>query len=288
MTFQDYTLFFLFTPVFLFQVKKFVIDQKISFCISWIIRLSFCGFVACALHVLEITNMPVAILMMIVLISIFIYESFRAWYLISQFTKLELPLFPRFQYKSNTIIWPQEDSFESLRLFLKAKNFKTICGLTTLSTGSEICLLSSVFQNKEDNIRVQIIFSPIRFGKNIVNTIVTSYMQDGEKLITHNINMPFGCLIENNKLIKRFPLKSAKDVITTHIKRVQTFSANLSKIDSETTVDSINDDIKELEQICVDKGFCHKAERSSMLCLSQEGAYLLWKSILKISYLGRA
>ena len=288
MTFQDYTLFFLFSSVFSFQIKKFIIDQKISFCILWIARLSFCGFIACTAHVLNLTNTPIVVDIAIVMICIFLFESFRAWYLISQFIKLELPLFPHFQFKSNTIIWPQEESFESLRILLKKQNFQTACGLTTLSANNEICLLSSVFLNTDNNIRLQIIFSPIRFGKNIVSTIATSYTEFGEKIITHNVNLPFGCLIHNDKFIKKFPLKSSKEILSTHIKRIKNLSKHLLKFDSTAIVDNINDDIKFFKEKCLAVGVCTKSERSSNPCLSHDGGYALWKNILKISYIGIA
>lgn len=287
MTFQDYTLFFLFASIFFFQIRKFAIDQKISFISNWIVRIAFSGFIACSLYSLQLTSMPISVIILTTLLSIFLFESFRAWRIISILERLELPLFPRFKQISDTIIWPQGSNFESLRMFLKLENFQTVAGLISTGNDNGIALLSSIFINQKQNTLAQVIFSPMRFGKNIVNIALTSQTKDGNKIITHNVNMPFGCLVKNNKYIKRFPLKSAKDIIKKHEQRVSSYD-NLTKLENINAAEIINVNFNLFEESCIDLGLCQKSQNSELLCLTQEGSYALWKSILKISYLGMA
>ncbi|GAB4269711.1 MAG: hypothetical protein Tsb0018_01810 [Opitutales bacterium] len=252
----------------------------------WIRWLLFSWIIALMSHQYEWTDRPVWLIFVTAFLIWFLVETIYNWLLIGVLSRSTLPLFPAFTDSNKDGQWPIQ------RKFLKLKNevinfgFGYKCSLNA-KYNEHFCLSSSVYEHKDNHMRLQIIFVPWRGRATSPCFVLSSISDSGDRLITDNIYLPFGGFYPKQWNLSRRPTTgSLTRLLALHKKRLQ--KKKFKSVSwEEDPVEDLNYQSKLLEKINMEAGFLlpHDAEGTKGR-ITWEGRYRMWKEIWLLNYLG--
>jgi len=235
---------------------------------------------------MEWADRPFWALAVIFFLSWLLLETLYTWMAISAMSQSTLALFPRFRNNSTGEEWPAQRKLIELRDWLRDNGFKKRQALLA-DLGGEVTLRSSIYQDKSGLIRAQILFLPQANGTITHCFSLSSETVDGERLITDNLNTPYGGFYPENWSVIRKPwTRSASKLLKVHNKRIQKLELEAYEIDP---VDDINQQQGVLERINIEAGFLVPPHMQDELGrITWEGRYRVWKEVWLLNYFGIA
>lgn len=235
-------------------------------------------------HQMDWASRPFWALAIIFFLCWLLLETLYTWLAISAMSQSSLALFPRFRNNSTGEEWPAQRKFIELRDWLRTNGFKKRQALIA-DLGGEVALRSSIYQNEDGSIRVQILFLPQANGRINHCLSFSSETLDSERLITDNLNTPYGGFYPENWNVCRKPwTRQAGSLLKFHEKRIQDLELEAYEIDP---IDDINQQQGVLERINIEAGFLvphHLQEEMGRI--TWEGRYRVWKEVWLLNYFG--
>jgi hypothetical protein len=132
-------------------------------------------------------------------------------------------------------------------------------------------------------------FMPQPSGTISVGMIVTTLTEDGMRVVTDNLHIPFGGFYPENWMVERRPwTRSLPELVRRHNKRLESLKQTAVAV-GLTPLADIEQTQRELDQLNTELGFLMpQHEREEFGKITQEGRYRVWKEIWTLDYLGRS
>lgn len=272
--------------IVLVQVNQRAGSPVLAIFVRWLRWLVF-GMGAAQICVdFNLINRPFAVLAVVFMLIWFLGETFYNWLGIQALSVSPLPLFPRYAVNASGEEWPTLPRLLKVRDWLRAQGFKQVQALKA-EIGGGVYLRSSVYQDADARIRVQITFLPQASGMVGVCYSLVSHTVDGQRIVTDNFYIPFAGFYPENWFVERLPWRrSLPKLLGRHRERLV----------GDTTVAFENDPLAdlnaqqhELDQLNTQLGFLNPHnEREEFGKITQAGRYRVWKEIWMLNYLGRS
>ncbi len=226
----------------------------------------------------------------VVFVSAFLFwllsESAFNWLRVSAISLSPLPLFPKFILNSGGGEWPTNRRLLKVRDWLRANHFTAVQALKS-EVGGGIWLRVSVYQNRENTVRLQVAFLPQENGAITVCYSLASETQGGRRYITDNFFLPFGGFYPENWYVDRSPWRrTLPHMLDYHLGRLK--KADETAVPWETDpLDDLNRQQRQMEQINTQLGFLvPNAEREEYGKITPEGRFRIWKEAWLLDYFG--
>jgi hypothetical protein len=218
----------------------------------------------------------------------FLGETLYNWLAISALSVSPLPLFPRYAPNQSGEEWPLRPRLLKIRTWLRARGFRQAQALKA-EVGTGVYLRVSIYQDIPGTIRVQITFLPQVNGAIVVCYALTSLTEDGSRVVTDNLYIPFAGFYPDQWMVERRPwCRSLPRLLKRHRARLAAMGSPAMAFGSEPVAD-LNATQHELDRLNTELGFLHPHnERGDFGKLTQEGRYRDWKEIWMLNYLGRS
>ncbi|HWA87990.1 MAG TPA: hypothetical protein VG710_17310 [Opitutus sp.] len=222
------------------------------------------------------------------LIMWFLGETFFNWLRIHALSVSPLPLFPRYDLNRQGDEWPIQPRLLQLREWLRAEGFRHAQALKA-EIGGGIYLRVSIYQNRDDTIRLQVTFIPQATGAVTVCYSLTTFTADGNRYVTDNLYVPFAGFYPEHWFVKRAPWRrSLPRLLRRHRARLAKAAAT-PVVPPNDPLSDLNASQQELDRVNTELGFLHyPPEREDRGKITHEGRYRVWKEIWMLNYLGRA
>ena len=251
--------------------------------------LWFCASVGSALLLNEfhVSHKPVWATALFCWLLWMLMETLYNWFAIDAISRSGIPLFPTYKKNENGNEWPAGKSFIHLRETLRNLQLKFLSSAVG-ELGDAECVRCPAFENAEGTLRVYVYFVPTAGGSLQAYHSVATLLDDGRRIVTDNVYMPFGGFYPENMLLERRPLtRSLRKLIRLHERRLREIGGKAVSWQLDPVAD-LNAQQKELEQLNVSLGFLvEPALREECGNISREGRYRLWKEIWMLNYLGK-
>jgi hypothetical protein len=235
-------------------------------------------------HRMEWADRPFWALSIIFFLFWLLLETLYTWIAIGAMSQSGLSLFPRFRNNSSGEEWPAQRKLIELRDWLRSNGFKKRQALIA-DLGGDISLRSSIYQNEPGKVRVQVLFMPQSNGTIGHSLSISSETTSGERLITDNLNTPYGGFYPENWSVARKPwTRNPEKLLKAHLSRIQGLDLDPYEIDP---VDDINQQQGLLERTNIEAGFLFPPHmHEEMGRITWEGKYRVWKEVWLLNYLG--
>jgi hypothetical protein len=214
-------------------------------------------------------------------------ETLYTWFAISALSVSSIPLFPRFRPNQSGDEWPARKRMMNLRDWLRRNGYRQIQALVA-EIGNDVQLRVSVYQDAPNELRLQILFLPVRRGGVIACFSVSSQTTDEMRYTTDNLFLPFGGFYPEDWSILRRPLtRSLPRLIALHQRRLKRDNKTPEPW-SDEPLDDLNIQQGELERVNTDLGFLFPRNlREEYGKMTFEGRYRVWKEVWMLNYLGK-
>lgn len=272
--------------IVLVQVNQRAGSPVIAIFVRWLRWLVF-GLGAAQICVdFNLINRPFWVIAVAFMLIWFLGETLYNWLGIQALSVSPLPLFPRYAINASGEEWPTLPRLLKVRDWLRAQGFKQVQALKA-EIGGGVYLRSSVYQDADARIRVQITFLPQASGMVGVCYSLVSHTADGLRIVTDNFYIPFAGFYPENWYVERLPWRrSLPRLLARHRQRLV----------GDTTVAFENDPLAdlnaqqhELDHLNTQLGFLNPHnEREEFGKITQAGRYRVWKEIWMLNYLGRS
>ncbi len=213
-------------------------------------------------------------------------ESVFNWLRVSAISLSPLPLFPKFILNASGGEWPTNRRLLKVRDWLRTNHFTTVQALKS-EIGGGIWLRVSVYQNRENTVRLQVAFLPQENGAITVCYSLSTETQSGQRYVTDNFFLPFGGFYPENWLVDRSPWRrTLPNMLAYHLKRLKVAEETTVVWDTEPLED-LNRQQQQMEQINTQLGFLvPNAEREEYGKITPEGRFRVWKEAWLLDYFG--
>lgn len=213
-------------------------------------------------------------------------ETIYNWIAIAALSKSGMALFPSFRLNRDRDEWPAHKRYHEIKDWLRSKPFECRQSIKAQLADS-LSIRSSVYEEPERKVRLQILFIPQRSGKLSTCYIFSSIASSGRLCITDNVFIPYGGFYPEHWDIERKPMiRSVQRLYKKHLSRMQTYGDTF-ELWQEDPLEDLNAQQKELERINVKRGFLMPLEEQEEHGkLSGDGRYRIWKEIWMLNYLG--
>lgn len=272
--------------IVLVQVNQRAGSPVIAIFVRWLRWLVF-GLGAAQICVdFNLINRPFWVIAVAFMLIWFLGETLYNWLGIQALSVSPLPLFPRYAINASGEEWPTLPRLLKVRDWLRAQGFKQVQALKA-EIGGGVYLRSSVYQDADARIRVQITFLPQASGMVGVCYSLVSHTANGLRIVTDNFYIPFAGFYPENWFVERLPWRrSLPRLLARHRQRLA----------GDTTVAFENDPLAdlnaqqhELDHLNTQLGFLNPHnEREEFGKITQAGRYRVWKEIWMLNYLGRS
>lgn len=234
-------------------------------------------------------NRPLGVLVILGFLIWGLMETAYNWFAVNAISRSTIPLFPRFHRNESGDEWPNQPRFIALRDWLRKEGFKRTDALKS-EIADVVVLRSSIYENEDETIRLQVMFLPQRSGNITFAFSLASQNEDGRRLITDNFFLPYGGYYPENWVMERRPLtRSVEKLLQRHKDRMQTMNGSAFLPWKSDSLNEINKQQHLLEALNTEAGFLNTQENQEVDGrLSAEGRYRVWKEIWLLSYFGRA
>lgn len=213
-------------------------------------------------------------------------ETVYNWLAIGALSKSELPLFPTFRPNHQGDEWPAHKKFHVAKEWLRDNHFTRSQSIKA-ELAENLFLRSSIYDEPERQIRLQILFIPQRTGNLGMCYIFSSVTESGQRIITDNVFMPFGGFYpENWEMVRKPVVRSLEKLLNIHRSRLAKASDPMVCWDDEPLKD-LNHQQRELERLNMRMGFLTPPDQQEDLGkISEDGRYRIWKEVWMLNYLG--
>ncbi|MDP0500389.1 MAG: hypothetical protein Q7P63_09840 [Verrucomicrobiota bacterium JB022] len=232
---------------------------------------------------------PFWVLFLVCFLVWFLLETGYNWLAINAISHSEIPLFPRFEPNRRGDEWPSQPRFIELRNWLREHNLQRADALVTRAGQHELRRVS-IYRNEDDSIRVQILFIPAVRQQIITCYALHSVTEDGERIITDNIFLPYGGFYPEKWLLERRPGKSSlASLWKRHLERMDAHGGPFVPIEVDPQL-VINDDQRVLERLNRQLGFLNNDEEEEEMVgrITAAGRFRIWTEMWMLGYLGRS
>ena len=259
-------------------------SPKITILNRWMRWLSVSFALAFVFYPMEWIQRPFWALVVIFFLLWLLVETLYTWFAISALSQSGISLFPRFKENNTGEEWPASRKLIELRDWLRGEKFAKSQALIA-DIGGGVRLRSSIYQNSDQNIRIQVIFVPQGNGSISHSVSFSSETADKRTIITDNLFTPYGGFYPEQWDVCRKPwTRSASKLLRLHKKRIQ----DLELIPYETEpIDDLNFQQRQLERTNIDAGFLVPPHlQEEMGRITWEGRYRVWKEVWLLNYFG--
>lgn len=231
---------------------------------------------------------PLGSLVAIGFLLYMLLETIYNWLAIGALSKSGMALFPAFRKNVQGDEWPAHKRYQSIREWLRSEQFVKQDSIKA-ELAEALFLRSSVYDQEDKTIRLQILFVPQRTGQLAMCFIFSSTTASGERYITDNVYMPFGGFYPETWHVVRKPLsRSIRHIYRRHLSHIEAVKAELVPWDS-APLDDLNEQQRELEQLNLRAGFLMPRDQQEEFGkISGDGRYRIWKEVWMLNYLGIA
>ena len=218
----------------------------------------------------------------------FLIVTLYDWLAITAHSLSPLPLFPRYTINGSGDEWPVQPRLLKTREWLRGQGFRQVQALKA-EIGGGIFLRTSIYQDTQTTLTVQVSFLPQPSGAISVCYAVSSITADGARYLTDNLYIPFGGFYPENWFVERIPWRrSLPRLLERHRARLDRVGETMVPFATDPLTD-LNAVQHELDQLNTELGFLHpRSEREDFGKFTAEGRYRVWKEIWMLNYLGRA
>jgi len=254
----------------------------------WAIWLCVSAGMAILLHRMGASSKPMWATALFCLLMWMFVETVYNWLAIDAISRSGLPLFPTYRYNEGGNQWPADRKFIALRENLRKVGLRSVASAIGM-LGSEDYLRCSVYQNEDATLRLNLTFLPRGGGSLSVFCAFSSMLENGFRVVTDNVFIPFGGFYPENMFLERFPLvRSVGRLMKIHEKRVAKAESTPLKWENDPVAE-MNELQKEIEKLNVSLGFLvDPSKREEDGNISREGRYRLWTELWTLNYLGRS
>lgn len=272
----------------LVQVNQRVGSPLIAIIDRWLRWFGFAFGAALVCQNLGLIDRPYWVLATAFFLFWFLGETLYNWLAISALSSSPMPLFPRYTVNASGEEWPVQTRLLKVRGWLRAQGFRQVQALKA-EVGGGIYLRVSVYQNDTATVRVQVTFLPQSGGAIVACYSVSSLTEDGRRLVTDNLYIPFGGFYPEEWFVDRYPWnRSLPRLLARHRSRLASAGSPTVPFTAEPLAD-LNAAQHELDRVNTELGFLHAlGDREDLGKITQEGRYRVWKEIWMLNYLGRS
>ncbi|MEM8550218.1 MAG: hypothetical protein AAGF10_05450 [Verrucomicrobiota bacterium] len=234
------------------------------------------------------SSRPFVMIAVVAFLGWFLLETMYNWFVIGAISKSPIPLFPKFGPNLDGDEWPAQRKFITMRDWLRGQGFKKLQSVKA-EFNDALAIRSTIYQEGNGGTRCQILFFPQRAGAVNVAFVLSTNLEDGRRLVTDNIFLPFGGYYPENWELCRKPLmRQVPQLIKQHRRRLHELECKVEAWDEDDNpVDELNRQQQHLEQLNRQQGFLMPTEfQEEHGNLTQEGRYRLWKEVWLLNYLG--
>jgi hypothetical protein len=254
----------------------------------WLRWILIAGIFAYLLKALEISFRADWVHLLTGLALWFIVETGYYWIAIKVLSSSEIPLFPNFKLNTSGDEWPADPLLFKVRDWLREEKFKRLSALKA-ELYEETFLRASIYESADKLTRLQILFIPKRKGGATACYILSTNAQNGRRLVTDNLFLPFGGYYPEAWNILRKPLiGSLKRLLKLHHARL--INSDLQAIPFEDEpLQELNDQQRILERLNLETGFLNpRQHQDDVGKISSDGRYRLWKEMWLLAYFGKS
>jgi hypothetical protein len=252
----------------------------------WLRWFLFAALIGLLAHEIFEVGRPFWVMAVIGFLLWFLGETMFNWMAISALSKSTIPLFPRFADNADAQEWPVQKRSMAIREWLRSHRFKMIQALRS-DLGFGIIIRTVVFQSDDNRHRVQVTFIPQRGGNLIEAVSVHSMTEDGLRIVTDNLHIPFGGFYPDNWRVQRKAwVRNIGRLWRAHEQRCR--GQALEEWD-EAPLEDLNYQQSVMERVNTDLGFLYPRHlRDEYGKITTEGRYRVWKEIWFLNYFGRS
>ncbi len=272
----------------LLQLNQRLASPNIAIVNRWMRWFIFAFGIAYILEDFKLVNRPFWVLVAICFLVWFLLETAYNWLAISALSHSPLPLFPRYLPNPGGDEWPMQPHYLKIRDWMKGNGFRHLQALRA-DVGGGINLRVSVYENEKDRVRAQIMFMPESSGTVSLSCVLTSMTEEGGRIITDNLHIPYGGFYPENWTVDRVPwCRSIPKLVARHMSRMTGLKTTISANQMDPLSD-ISVSQSELDRLNTELGFLvPHGDREEEGKITHEGRYRIWKEIWMLEYLGRS
>jgi hypothetical protein len=153
-------------------------------------RVSITLFLAFLINASSEDPKPFALLLVAIVLIIVLLESIKLWRLTNVFTKIDMPIFPKFKQSMQNCICPIGRRFDRTRELITSQNLSEKV-LLEIGDDGHFVIHFPIFYNYDQHYRLQIILDSFRNGCPMVNCILTSFTEESRAIVTNNLQSRF-------------------------------------------------------------------------------------------------
>lgn len=247
--------------------------------------LSFIG--AFLFHQFSEGTRPFLIWWLVTFLGWFLVESILAWLAVRSLSLSQFPLFPRYRATHGDAALPADAASLRLRDEIREAGFeRQEIFRAEVAEGVDIMLF--VYLHRDREIQLNTLLLPTPSGNPLICFILQSKTEDGRKIWTDNLFIPFGGFYPSHWSLRRFPLiRRFPVLLERHRKRLKYLKPPLSKLE-DISLQNLDKEQREVEEVNERAGFLlPRVWREEYGLLSSEGKYRLWKEIWLLNYFAR-
>ena len=283
--FVSYALLAVFLTITL--ANRSMVHPLLNLVNRWVRWVLFANTIAFLVTSQSWTDRPFWAVFIIAFLIWFLLETIYNWIYIRALSFSEVPLFPRYR-TSQKEEWPIDARWIDVKRWMRESSYQTEGSYEALLI-QDLMIRNVVFDRTDKMLRIQVVFLPQTSSRVPPYFILTSIDQDGQRVVTNNLPLPFGGIYPKSWNVARRPLTRKIDrLVEIHEQRVLKKSFKPVAFD-DNALEELNRQQQALEQANVQGGFLHAHEyREDYGVLSSNGRYRLWKEIWSLNYLGKA
>lgn len=217
----------------------------------------------------------------------FLLESVYSWMAVTALSHSELPLFPRYLENESGNEWPAQERFIRMRAWLRRKGFQRIQALIA-KVEEQIFIHISVYESEDKRTRTSIIFFPNARGNAAVAFSFHSLADDGIRLVTDNVFLPYGGFYPESWYVERRPwTRSLEKLWQRHSARCDAHGSELVALDADP-LSEFNQEQRDLERLNRELGFLSSPDEAAEEGrITSAGRFRMWAEMWMLSYFGR-
>lgn len=216
----------------------------------------------------------------------FLLETAYTWMAVNALSRSELPLFPRYEENTRGDEWPSQDRFIRIRAWLRRNGFKKAQALYA-RIGEQVLMRVSVYDSEDRKTRLSVLFFPSARGQAAVAFSLHSQGEDGIRIATDNIFLPFGGFYPENWYLERRPrTESLAKLHERHAARCDAHGSALVPFEA-SPLDEFNQEQRHLEKLNRELGFLNtSSDEMDEGRITPAGRFRVWWELWTLSYLG--
>lgn len=287
MSFSDFFTFSFLFYVVLMLGNRLLMSPRLAIVNRWVRWVVFSLLGAYVLRWVGFEEKPMMLLGVVAFLVFFLVETVYTWVGIRSLNYSSANLFPRYRLVGKAHPWPTDRKAIMLKDFLRANKFEEVASVNVFIFEG-FALPSTFFLDEAKTLRLQVLFVPTRMGVPSLYFDFTSVFEDGSRVITDNISMPFGGYYPEDWHLKRKPMcKSVEALMEMHKKSVELMGKGLVKWDEEVLLERLNEEQKVLEALNIEVGFLMPSSMHDVRGkITLEGRYRMWKEMWILKYFG--